>query len=238
MTPVLSVIIPALAVDLELRRCVGSVRLALSKFDLWELVLVLPASQEAEAIESFRDAVVLVESRPNVYAAMNDGVAASTGRYLYFLGKDDILLPSAREIFQRLAYESPAAVFADVYWGARGVRRGRPSRWKILFENVCHQGIVYSREAITAHGPYLRRFRTHADHLLNIRLLWDVNMRQSVRYTSVPVAWYAATGMSSNTFDGNFVRVQPAIIRRHLGPVVACVWRLFKWFRLKRAKGA
>ena len=233
MTPLLSIIIPALDVDVELRRCVDSVRLALADANLREMVLVLPSAKLAKAAEWFPDARVVAESRPSVYAAMNDGVAASTGRYLYFLGKDDILLPSVQQVLNLVAAESPAAVFADVYWGAKGRHRARPSRFKILLLNVCHQGIVYSREAIATHGPFMRRFRTHADHLVNIRLLWDANMRRRIRYVALPIAWYAATGLSSRTFDVNFVRAQPAIIGRYLGPVAEVLWRPFRWFRLR-----
>ena len=233
MKPLLSIIIPTLDVDLELRRCVDSVCLAIPDSEMREIVLVLPSSKAADAAERFPDARVVAESRPSVYSAMNDGVAASTGRYLYFLGKDDILLPAVHRVLSLLAAESPSAVFSDVYWGSKGRHRARPSRFQILVFNVCHQGIVYSREAITTHGPFMRRFRTHADHQLNIRLLWDANLRRRVRYLAVPIAWYAATGLSSRTFDVNFVRAQPAIIGRYLGPIAAALWQPFKWFRLR-----
>ncbi|WP_323498286.1 glycosyltransferase [Variovorax sp. LG9.2] len=233
MIPLLSIIIPTLDVDVELRRCVDSVCLAIPDSEMREIVLVLPSSKAADAAERFPDARVVAESRPSVYSAMNDGVAASTGRYLYFLGKDDILLPAVHRVLSLLAAESPSAVFSDVYWGSKGRHRARPSRFQILVFNVCHQGIVYSREAITTHGPFMRRFRTHADHLLNIRLLWDPNLRRRVRYLAVPIAWYAATGLSSRTFDVNFVRAQPAIIGRYLGPIAAALWQPFKWFRLR-----
>lgn len=234
MTPLLSIIIPTLDVDLELRRCVDSVRLVFSQAaEKYEIVLVLPAAKLLQAAEWFPEVRAVAESRPSVYAAMNDGTAASSGRYLYYLGKDDVLLPSFNQVIGLISSESPAAVFADVYWGSKGQHRGRPRRSLILFMNICHQGIVYSRAVFTAHGPYMRRFRTHADHFLNIRLLWDKELRQRVRYVPVPIAWYAATGISSRTFDANFVRAQPAIIGRYLGPVAALLWQPFRWLRLR-----
>lgn len=233
--PLLSVIVPALDVDLELRRCIDSLRLALSGADRCELVLVLPGRYVADARRVFPNALVVAESRAGVYAAMNDGVSASTGRYLYFLGKDDILLPTMADVVGVLATESPSIVFADVYWGAEGVRSTRSSRWAILFRNVCHQGIVYSREALVRHGPFVRRFRVRADQLLNIRVLWDESLRNRARYLQVPVVWYAAEGLSFTTPDRVFYRVQPAIIRRYVGPVVAWAWCAYK--RLRPEKG-
>jgi glycosyltransferase involved in cell wall biosynthesis len=235
--PVLSVVVPALEVDLELRRCLDSVRLALPDSHECEIVLVLPARLVNTAAAAFPAVRVVAESRPSVYAAMNDGVAVSRGRYLYFLGKDDILLPSAREVVRLLIAQAPAVVFANVYWGNRGVCSTRSSRWGILLRNVCHQGIVYSREAIVLHGPYVRRFRVRADQLLNIRVLWDASLRGRTRYVPLPLAWYAATGLSLTTPDKNFYRVQATIIRRYLGPVAAGLWRAYKWLRPEKGMG-
>lgn len=229
--PLLSVILPALEVDRELQRCIDSVHLALPDASQCEIVLVVPARHVLAAQRAFAGVRVLAESRPSVYAAMNDGVAASTGRYLYFLGKDDILLPSAREIMRLLTSASPAIVFADVYWGTAGLRSTSSSRWGILLRNVCHQGIIYSREAVIRHGPYVRRFRVRADQLLNIRVLWDDSLRAYSHRVKLPLAWYAATGLSFTMPDKKFYMVQPAIIRRYAGPLAACAWRVYKWLR-------
>jgi hypothetical protein len=232
--PLLTVVIPALTVDAELRRCLMSVRLVLPDAAECEIVLVVPAHQLAAAAGAMPDAVVVAESRPSVYAAMNDGVKASTGRFLYFLGKDDIVLAGMRDAMDMLKSAAPAVLFCDVYWGGAGVHRGRPSRWKILFRNVCHQGIIYSRQAVLKHGPYLRRMRVQADHLLNIKLLWDAAMAGKVPYLRIPIALYAATGYSRFARDRLFYRLHPTIIRRYLGLPAACIWRVYKKMRPDR----
>jgi glycosyltransferase involved in cell wall biosynthesis len=229
--PLLSVVVPAINLDLELRRCLDSVRLALPDVAQCEIVLVVPACLVQAAASTFPEVRVVAESRPSVYAAMNDGVAASSGRYLYFLGKDDILLPAAREVVGLLIREEPAVVFADVYWGSDGLRRGSTSRWKILFRNVCHQGIVYSRAVFAAHGPYVRRLRVRADHLLNIRVLRDFSLSPRTLYIGVPLAWYAASGLSFTVPDTTFYRIHASIIGRYLGPVAACAWRTYRRWR-------
>jgi glycosyltransferase involved in cell wall biosynthesis len=222
--PLLSVIVPALQVDLELRRCIDSARLALPADGSCEIVVVLPPAQVGAA-GALGDVRVVAETRRGgVYGAMNDGVAASRGRYLYFMGKDDILLPTVREALDVLATEQPDALFCDVYWGDAGVRSGRPWKWMVLFYNVCQQGILYSRESVLRHGPFLRRLRVQADQLLNIKILWDAQ-RGAVRHLRKPLAWYAATGLSYAKRDVVFLRIHPAIVRRYLGPVVAWAWR-------------
>ncbi len=234
--PLLTIVVPALNVDRELRRCIDSVRLALPADAPCELVLVLPPNAtEAARAEYADDARVVAESRAGVYAALNDGVTASRGRYLYFLGKDDILLPAARELLTMLARDAPSVVFADVYWGSRGRHRTDSSRWTILLRNVCHQGIVYSRDAVLCHGPFVRRFRVRADQLLNIRVLWDAALRRRSQRLAQPLAWYGGQGLSFTTPDRVFYRVQPAIIRRYAGRVAACAW--WAWKRLRPEAG-
>jgi glycosyltransferase involved in cell wall biosynthesis len=233
--PLLSVVIPALSASLELRRCVDSIRLALADQATFEILVVVPSPQVQAATERLEGVRVLAESRPSVYAAMNDGVAASKGQYLYFIGLDDILLPTAREVLKLLVRESPSVVFADVYWGDKGVHRTDSSRWAILWRNVCHQGIFYSRDVLLRHGPYVRRFKVRADQLLNIRILWDPSLRQRACVLRVPVAWYAGSGLSSVSADRLFYKVQPVIIRRYMGAFWAQVWRTYK--RIRPEKG-
>jgi glycosyltransferase involved in cell wall biosynthesis len=214
----LSVVIPALAPDLELRRCVDSVRLACPAPERCEVVLVVPASRAEEAREAFPSERIVAETRRGIYSAMNDGIASSTGTYLYFLGKDDIVLPPFGDMLDALEAERPSALFFDVYWGRDGVYQGWPSRWRILVRNLCHQGIVYSRAALIRHGPYLRKMRVQADHLLNIRLLWDPVMRAKVHYVRAAAVWYSGAGFSVQmSRDPVFWRLYPVAMRRYVG---------------------
>ena len=167
---------------------------------------------------------VLAERHPSIYGAMNDGIAASAGRYLYFLGKDDIVLPPFRDVFAILEARRPSALFFDVYWGTGGVYTGRPSRWGVLIRNLCHQGIIYSRGALARHGPYLRRMRVQADHLLNIRLLWDRDPATRTHYLHRSLAWYSGGGFSVQIGrDPVFWRLYPTTMRRYVGTWAACL---------------
>jgi glycosyltransferase involved in cell wall biosynthesis len=214
--PLLSIIIPSLDADTELRRCVDSIRLACRQSDV-EVVVVAPGRRVDAVQELLPDAVVVAETRRGIYGAMNDGIQASRGRYLYFMGKDDILLAQLPSVIETRLAASPSAVFFDVYWGSDGIYSGRPSRWRLLVRNLCHQGVVYSREAIVAHGPYMRRMKVQADHLLNIKLLWDRGLRSRVQYVAEPLAWYSGAGFSAAARDPVFRRIYPAVLRRYVG---------------------
>jgi len=216
--PLVSVVIPTLVADLELRRCVDSVRLVCPQAATCEVVIVAPPGQVQAILALLPGETVIAERRPSIYGAMNDGVAASHGEYLYFLGKDDIVLPSFARMLQVLGTERPGAIFGDVYWGASGIYPGRPSRWRVLVRNFCHQGIVYSRDAFRRHGPYNRKMRVQADHLLNIRLLWDRGRSGRILYFPQPLAWYSGAGFSIHQArDPVFWKLYPTIMKRFVG---------------------
>lgn len=217
-SPLLSVIIPALEADLELRRSVDCVRLACGNDGRTEIVVVMPKHRVEDGRGLVPEGRIVAESRKGIYAAMNDGILASRGRYLYFLGKDDIVLPPFRQVLDALESRAPASLFFDVYWGVAGVYSGRPSRWRILVRNSCHQGIVYSREVLARHGPYLRRMRVQADHLLNIRMLWDRSLYRNICYLRFPLVWYSGAGFSAQLArDPVFWRAYPTTLRRYVG---------------------
>ena len=225
--------IPALEPDRELRRCIDSVHLALAGTGSYEILVVMPLRAVAVARATFGDVRVEPERRRGIYAAMNDGAAASQGRYLLFLGKDDILLPTIREVAALVGAE-PSAVSCDVYWGDRGVYSGRPSRWRLLARNLCHQGLVYARTAFDRHGPYLRRMRVQADHLFNIRLLWDRSpMPGGIRYLPKPLVWYSGSGFSHTQRDPLFRRLYPCVMRRYVGRWAACALVVYRVLRAR-----
>jgi glycosyltransferase involved in cell wall biosynthesis len=229
--PWLTIVVPALAPDKELRRCIDSIELALTGGPAHEIILVVPAAQVVDAQRAFPAVRVHADSRKGIYAAMNDGAKVSRGRYLYFIGKDDILLPSATEALALLVAEKPMALFCDVYWGDRGIYRGRPSRLKILGRNACHQGIIYSREAFIRHGPYLRRMTLQADHLLNLRILWDRSLARPA-YLAKPLAWYSGSGFSViRGADPVFWRLYPAVMRRYVGRWAQCALVAYRTLR-------
>jgi glycosyltransferase involved in cell wall biosynthesis len=233
--PLLSTIVPAVKADTELRRCIDSIRLACgSDENRCEVILVMPPDSLEEAKRLVPGVSLFVaESRRGIYSAMNDGIRASSGRYLFFLGKDDIVLPPFGAMLDGLERKGGSAAFCDVYWGKEGLYSGSPSKWKVLYRNFCHQGIIYSRAVIERHGPYLRRMRVQADHLLNIRLLWDARFAPDIHYFSGGLVWYAAEGYSSVARDPLFWRLYPTIVKRYVGHFASWLLSLSRKLRGK-----
>lgn len=230
--PVLSIVIPSLEIDRELRRCIDSIRIVEPDQRRCEIVLVVPTKQLGSADELSADAKIVAETHKSIYGAMNDGARASSGRYLFFCGKDDILLPSLKETVDILATQSPSVLYHDVYWGSDGIYRGKPSRWRVLIQNLCHQGIIYSRSTFDRHGPYIRKMRVQSDHLLNIRIIWSKDPEDHKwQYRRTPLAWYSGTGLSSFARDPVFRKLYPATLRRYVGCWAAVSLRVVRWAR-------
>ncbi|MGC3982211.1 MAG: glycosyltransferase [Steroidobacteraceae bacterium] len=232
--PTLSIIIPSLEPDLELRRCINSVWLAfgLDKSDRIEVIVVTPGKHVEATAGQNAGVRVISESHPSIYGAMNDGALAAKGKYLLFLGKDDILLPYAAEALLLLENEKPDALFCDVYFGKSGIYSGLPSRLRLLVRNLCHQGIIYSRATFALHGPYVRRMKVQADHLLNIKVLWH-KPGHKIAYLAFPLVWYSNAGFSLYQRDKVFWRLYPLIIRKYVGLTAAGVLSLYRALRFK-----
>ena len=229
--PILSIIVPVLEPDAELARCVHSILGATQNLHQPEIIIVTPPQFVPAVAGLFPSVRVVAETRRGIYAAMNDGAAASCGKYLYFIGKDDILLSTLREALTVLDRKHPFALFCDVYWGGRGTYTGKPSRLRLLTKNLCHQGIIYSREAFLQHGPYLRKMRVQADHLLNIKILWDKKNSSRVLYFEKPLAWYSGDGFSLNNRDLVFWRLYPIVLHRFVGCWAGCLLTLYRRLR-------
>lgn len=231
--PLISFIVPTLQFDLELRRCIDSIRLAMTNRLAETEIIVVTSSRiiDAKTMPEIDEGVrVVLERKRGIYAAMNDGVRCSQGRYLYFLGKDDIVLPAFADVVTSLRSGDPVAVFADVYWGRKGIVSGRPSRWLVLARNICHQGVVYRRDCFSRFGMYLTAMKVQADHLMNIKILWG-EPSSSIRYFPFPVVWYSASGFSSVARDSLFWRLYPLIMSRYVGGWAGCLLRAWRFLR-------
>jgi glycosyltransferase involved in cell wall biosynthesis len=229
--PLLSVIVPALSPTAELARCIYSILAANTTQFAIEIIIVIPSCFLSEAESLYPDVRVCPESRTGIYSAMNDGVRVSKGKFLLFVGIDDIILPALGDALFILFNRRPFALFANVYWGANAIYSGKPSRFRLLLRNMCHQGIIYSRDAIVQHGPYNVRMKVQADHFLNIRILWDRGQRHNVVYLNKALCWYSAAGFSSKNIDLTFWRLYPRILRNYVGHwaySLICAYRQFR----------
>lgn len=232
--PDVSVILPALRPSEDYLRCVHSIRGALAGQVTYEIISVVQDINEFADLAS-SDLIFVQERAPGIYGAMNQGLKEATGRYLYFVGQDDILLPSAaRALIQGKAAEADI-ILADVFWGERRIFKNSLSSKVLVWKNWCHQGLFYDRKRfLDVVGIYPVQFKVQADHYANI-IFGSIRDLKKLKYQGC-IAWYSSDGFSSRSIDAEFREAFPELIRKHYGAanyfIVVARRLLLKLFRL------
>jgi glycosyltransferase involved in cell wall biosynthesis len=153
----------------------------------------------------------LSEPDEGIYDAMNKGIRLTSGKFLYFLGAGDRLLPGvleavAAEIRKLPGHgrtSRPTLLYGNVDWSSYSrPYDGRFNRFKLLRRNICHQAIFYQRSVFERLGFYNTKYRSLADWEFNIRCFNDRGIRK--RYVPLRIADYEGGGKSATTPDPAF----------------------------------
>ena len=179
-----------------------------------------------DIIRRYESRIAHWRSEPDegLYDAMNKAVRVAKGKWVLFLGADDLLTADLRDIASRLKDER-TIYYGDAYMPRRQVLYdGRFSAYKIMFKNICQQAIFYPREVFATHS-FDRRYRLWADHALNIALYGDKRFRFA--YLDRQICIYNdSTGASSHTEDAVFKADRASLIKRHLSPFLYVLYLL------------
>jgi len=197
---------------------------------LFEIVVVdgLSTDGTLDIVRSYADkiAVRISEADRGIYDAMNKGVAAARGRWIYFLGADDTLCDCVETVAKHLA-DDRTIYYGDVYkTGSRTIYGGSFGPWRLLRKNICHQAIFYPRSVFNFHQFNLE-YPLYADWELNLRCYADSRFR--FQHVPITIANYNdASGASSVMVDAAFATDQGRIIRECLP------FGCYIWYRIKR----
>ena len=224
--PLISIITVVLNAADTLERAIQSV--LKQGFDDLEYVIIDGGSTDGslDIIRRYESEIRYWRSEPDagLYDAMNKGVRASNGRWVLFLGADDLLVGNLRDITPLLKDER-TVYYGDVYMPKRGVvYDGRFSPYKIMFANICQQAIFYPRGVFESHS-FDTRYRLWADHAFNIICYGDARFR--FKYIRKLVCQYNDhSGASANTVDSKFQADRESLIRAHFSPALFLVYLL------------
>lgn len=189
-----------------------------------EIVIVDGNSTDstADIAASFSQLNIVYNSEPDqgIYDALNKGIARATGKWLYFLGADDRLLPG----FSELAIKMKDA--ACVYYGNSvewyegreeppfKLINGPFSNYKLAKYCMNHQSIIYP-SAVFMKYRYNLKYKVFADYALNIRLWADKDFRKV--YFPINIVSYNLNGFSHQNTDIIFEQDKPKLIRENMG---------------------
>jgi glycosyltransferase involved in cell wall biosynthesis len=246
--PLISVITPTFNSGAKIAVTVASV--LLQKKGLYEFLVIDGGSTDGTLVHLRAQGLALryvSEPDEGIYDAMNKGIRLSSGKFLYFLGAGDRLLP---EVLEAVAAEirklpdqgqtsRPTLLYGNVDWSHYSrPYDGRFTRFKLLRRNICHQAIFYQRAVFERLGYYNTKYWSLADWEFNIRCFNDRGVRK--RYIPLRIAEYEGGGKSVTApdpaFDAELSRltgqqygVGIALQGRNLAlPLDETVWRLYQ----------
>lgn len=133
-----------------------------------------------EIAQSFSDERVKIYSEPDkgVYDAMNKGIEKSNGEWLYFLGSDDTLYDRDVLLTVSSNFENNNFVYGNCFLiNSRDYYSGSFDLNRLLYSNICHQGIFYRRDLIKSVGSYNLRYKIWADYEFNLRCFTNLQLK-------------------------------------------------------------
>lgn len=241
--PQFSIIIPTFNARAKLEATLDSIRA--QSFDDLEVLVMDGASNDGtrEFLATQSDVSWHSEPDRGVYDAMNKGIARAKGRYLYFIGAGDTLLPGALKRTQlHLPSHDLGFVYGNVRFPDGQVFMGPTSPLRLRKINLCHQAIFYGREVFERVGLYDLRYPILSDYAFNLRCFGERAIAKI--YSGVTVANYEGGGLSTRR-DEAFVRDRLPLIYGLGQPAAALsslearippglkAWRYQTWARLR-----
>jgi glycosyltransferase involved in cell wall biosynthesis len=175
------------------------------------------------------------EPDKGIYDALNKGIKMAKGRWLHFLGSDDLLLPGFSEMAEKL--RSPNTVYYGIPKGYYLKDKkpdfillaGKFSGYRMAKYCLNHQVILYPASVFLRYG-YQLKYKVLADYALNLQVWGDDSFKK--KFIPVEIALYNMTGFSAFSKDELFEEDKPKIIRECLGLFVYWRW-LFKVYKKK-----
>ena len=207
--PLLSIIIVTFNAGKTLQRALDSI--FQQSFEDFEIVVVDGNSSDdtVAILGKIKDSRLKWISEPDVgiYDAMNKGINRADGQWLYFLGADDQLKNNKvlEKIFEKGTYEDCDFLYGNVYSELLKRKYDGPfDDEKILFSNICHQGIFYKSSVFETVGLFDTRYLIFADWEMNIRCFESGTIIR--KYKDVVIADYSGEGVSTLNSDLDFLR--------------------------------
>jgi glycosyltransferase involved in cell wall biosynthesis len=202
----LSIITPTLNPGPQLARTIRSV--LDQDFDDLEHLIVDGGSTDGtlELVREYDHLRLVSDGDEGIFDAMNKGIAAAKGEWVYFLGADDALADESvlRDLGPFLTSEYDV-VYGDVQSTRFGGRYDGPfDAIKIRKQNICHQAIFFRCQVFDQVGLFNPAYRSRADWDHNMR--WVLNSSIRRQYVDRVIADYADHGYSSVNPDPLFQR--------------------------------
>jgi glycosyltransferase involved in cell wall biosynthesis len=162
----------------------------------------------------------ITEPDQGIYDALNKGIEMAKGKWLYFLGADDRLLPGFSVLAESLKDEDTVYYGNSVAWNEEGKKpsseliKGAFSPYRLAKYCMNHQSILYPARAFF-NNKYLLKYKILADYAFNIRLWGSKEFKKT--FYPIDIVLYHMGGLSSQFNDPVFESEKSNLILKHMG---------------------
>jgi glycosyltransferase involved in cell wall biosynthesis len=205
--PLVSIIMAVYNVENTLKAAIDSV--IAQTYKNIELVIIDGGSRDntIEIARSYGSQINYFTSEKDngVYDAMNKGIKASKGDWLFFLGGDDKFYNDdvLSSLFLDTDLDGIDLLYGDVEFTSNGRRYGEEKNYQTLVEqNICHQAIFHHKDIFKKLGLFNTKYPVLADFEMNIRIFRDTELVK--KYVPMIITYYNNKGMSSAVLDRYF----------------------------------
>lgn len=223
----ISIIIVTYNADAHLQACLNSI--FNQKYADIEIIIIDGKSTDdtVKIIKENQHHIAYWESEKDsgVYDAMNKGILNISGKWVYFMGADDVLLPGFSDMVMELTNPS------GIYYGnviAQGTKKlGELTKYQFAKFGPYHQAIIYP---VTVFDKYKFNtgYKISADFALTLRLCSDKVFH--FVYKDYALADFNPTGLSANQLDIQFQKDKAGLIFDNFG---LKTWMRYKIHKLK-----
>lgn len=229
--PFFSIIIPTFNSAKTLSNCLDSI--INQSFQNFEVVIVDGISKDdtlniIRQYTSTNSKITFYSENDNgVYDAMNKGIDRAKGKWMYFMGSDDLLYSvDTLSIVEKSIVISKnckiiygnAIIIGDTSWAKDGqIYDGLFNTKKVLKRNICHQAIFYNHDFVKRKiGKYNLKYKVCAD--------WDFNLRcwslVKFQYLNIIISKFSNGGLSSQNisddqFINDFIKIKKTLFKYH-----------------------
>ncbi len=208
--PLFSVIIPTYNSYSVIRNAIDSV--IKQTLPNLEIIIIDGSSTDntVEIVESYNDERIKVfsEKDKGIYDAMNKGIRCASGKWLLFLGSDDVIFDNntlkavSSHLKSNSFYYGNVKVNGNTGWAQDGaIYDGEFTLQKLLLKNICHQSIFYNRDVIIKNAiEFKLEYPVCADWDFNLKC-WSISP-----FTHIPltIAIFNAGGVSTKKVVDRF----------------------------------
>lgn len=222
----ISIIVPAYNSEKTLSACLDS--LVAQTFVEKEIIVMdgLSKDKTVEIIRDFAARYPFVkyhsEKDNGIYDAINKGIRAAKGDWIYIIGSDDRLFENTTlekagkflNITSEGAVYGNVKVIGDAGWAADGeIYGGEFDLEKLLQKNICQQAVFYHRSLFEKIGFFNTGYPVCAD--------WDFMLhcagKSAMKYIPLTIAEFYGGGTSKVVKEERFYADLPLNLYRYFG---------------------